>query len=100
MPVSADHDHSMHAVPRDEAMTTAALPAELPLVLVEGQAPTMGSHLAMACVAILVGLLLLAAGSLRPFRKQIPRSGLLVVRRPVLWWPPPPDPAQLSILRT
>jgi hypothetical protein len=121
MPVAATHDHQIHAAATGDAMTASALPVgdtmtasalpvgdtmtasflpvELPPMLVEGAAQPMGSHLAMVCVAILVGLLLLAAAFLRPIRTHVPPTRVQLVCRPVLHWLPPPDLAQLSILR-
>jgi hypothetical protein len=96
----AAHDHPTAVAPMSGTMAASMLPLELPPVLTKSLDEGMGSHLAMACVAILVGLLLLAAASLRRIRTHLPPSMVQAVLRPVLRWPPPPDLAQLSILRT
>jgi hypothetical protein len=82
------------------AVPLVAMPAEVPVLRVESAPTEMGSHLAMVCIAILVGLLTFASAPILRVRSfaDLVRHRSLGPR--VFRWPPPPDLAQLSVLRT
>lgn len=95
------HAHAQSAKPHGaESIATMHAVANIPLVASSAPSGSIGSHLAMACLAILVGLLLLSTAPLSSRRLPRWRQRRCTSLVRVMRWPHPPDLAQLSILRT